>query len=242
VIAAGSPVSMLCMRRYRWFGVLLLLNFALVAAVKIKFDIAADLLWMSHVALLLAGVGLVCGRMLLVTATLVSVFLLHAIWLADCIAWLLTGHFPIGVTRYLAGADGLTWVATAHHFYLMPLLIVIIAKCHTWPKEALPVAICLFLYLTVVSRVVSPRDLNVNYAFGTLTAVDHPVVNWVNRLPGSLYLLTLNVVVTALMFVPVHLLGRWWAGRRRSAQKNARGRSARKLLVSRPSADTQTPG
>ena len=197
-----------CGRRGRWLGALFACQFVLVIGVKSHQQLLPEIWWMSHVGLLIAAIGLLIQRDLWVTTALTGIAVLHAIWVADCLAWMVTDQSPLGATAYLHGAGVWTWLATSHHFFLAPLLATVIARCRRWPAETLPAAIALFLLLTVVSRAALLPAFNINYAFGVLTAWDHPVTNWINRCHGSIYMLGLNAFVTLFMFVPVHLAGR----------------------------------
>lgn len=197
----------------RWIGAALLVHFGVVCAVKISSGRGEEILWMSHVGLFLAGLGLASCSVPMVTIALTGVLVLHGLWLLDCLCWWMLGVFPLGATNYLVEADAWDWVATAHHFYLAPLLVVMVRRHRRWPDETLLGATAAYLILTVISRAVTTPAANVNYAFGVLTALDHPLVDLANRLPGPLYLLGLNAFVCALVFGPTALVGQRWARR-----------------------------
>ena len=132
---SDSPVGG---RHGRWIGLFLILNYLLICAVKIDKGAPAEVWWMSHVGLLLAGLGLVLNRALLVAAALISILVLHALWLVDCICWWTIGTFPLAITNYLAHANAKDWIATSDHFYFAPLLIVVLAKHRSFSVEAAP--------------------------------------------------------------------------------------------------------
>lgn len=201
----------------RWIGVLLLAQFAAVCIIKIHLEVAHEILWMSHVGLLLAGLGLAARSSVLIATSFTCVLVLHGIWLMDCVAWLISRRHPLGVTNYLDEATPLAWLATLHHFYLAPVLLVAVRRLRTWPAEALLAAAALYLVLTVISRGWLSPAANVNYAFGVLTSLDSPFLDWANRQPGWLYMLGLNGFVVVVMFWPAHVLGRAVAGGRRGA-------------------------
>ena len=190
----------------RVLGAILLLHFLVVCGIKWGQGGPAEILWMSHIALLLTGLGLCLRSPRLVATALVAVLIPHAIWLFDCGVGMTLGRFPLGICAYLESADWWTWIATLHHFYLVPLLLFLFARVRRVPREAFLAAVALFLYLTVVGRVCLPPMNNVNYAFLLLPGVDLPAVHWFNGLPRGLYLLALNAVMGGLVFLPTALL------------------------------------
>ena len=94
-----------------WIGSILLVNFAVVCALKIIHGIAGDILWMSNLGLLIAGIGFVRRSTVVVCTALIGIGVFHGIWLVDCLTWLFSGGLPLGVTSYLQGADMSVWAA-----------------------------------------------------------------------------------------------------------------------------------
>lgn len=203
--------------RRRWsriLGAMLAAQFILMVAIKIATGFAQEIAWMSHVALAAAAVGLLCSNAIFIASAFVGVSVLHCLWLADCFSWMATGDFPLGITNYLRDADGWVWLSTLHHFYLLPILIWSIRGLKRWPQEAFLAAVAAYLVLTTFSHALLDRSMNVNYAFGVLTAIDHPLVHLANRLPGATYLLGLVSFVTVFMFMPADMVGRRLVSRR----------------------------
>jgi hypothetical protein len=213
----------------RMLGGLLLIHFVIVCAIKTARGVPDEILWMSHIGLLLAGIGFVFHNATLLAAATIAIFVLHALWLGDCVAWLTTGHFPLGITTYLRDADAWVWLATAHHFYLIGLLPWCVTGRALGRPEALLLAVALYLSLTVASRAFTDPGLNVNFAFGARIGRPVPFFDWANRQPGALYLPGLNAFVAVAMFWPVNLVARM-LGRRDGALTGRRvaplGRSA----------------
>lgn len=189
-------------------GTLLLFQFVVMVIIKLATGLEQEIAWISHVTLLTAGFGLLLKVDLLVASSFVAIAVLHALWLADCFAWLATGSFPLGVTNYLEIADFWVWLSTVHHFFLLPILMIAVRRLQGWPAESLLLTVAIYLLLIVFSRGFLDRQLNVNYAFGVLTAIDHPLVHLANRLPGSIYLLGVVSFVTAFIFTPADMVGR----------------------------------
>ncbi len=190
----------------RWIGAALLVDFVVVCTIKVSTGVPGAILWLSHIGLLVAALGFLRRSVLLITAALIGVFVLHTLWLADCITWLASGTFPLGVTSYLADADVWAWVATAHHFYLAPLLIVTVWHYGQCPRAALSTAVGLFACLTILSRALLDPVGNVNFAFEVATSLDWAIFGWVNRLPVILYLMALNAFVSVAFFLTTYLV------------------------------------
>ena len=189
-------------------SVLLFAQFILVCAVKVPRGLGVELLWISHVALLLGASGLWLGSERATATALTSIFVVHVVWVGDCIAWLTTGSFPLGVTGYMADADVWTWLAAAHHAFLAPVLIIVLWRRRSFPVVSWLAATALFLVLTVTSRAVSSPAANVNYTYGVFGRIDCAPLNWLNRLPGTPYVLLLNVLVSLICFLSAVVLFR----------------------------------
>ena len=197
----------------QWIGAALLAHFAIVLSIKLHKGLGAEIWWISHAALLIAGVGLAARSSLLVSTALTSILVFHLVWLLDFGTWLYSGVFPLKITGYLADADCLTWIATLHHFYLVPLLIAVFLCDRQYPREALLASLAVFLYLTVVSGFALSPAANVNFAFAVLPGFEQPFIEWINGLSRTAYLLALNGTASGLIFLPTALVLRRFARR-----------------------------
>lgn len=209
--------------RSRALGLLLLTQFAILLAIKIHVGLLEDMFWLSHVCLLMAGVGCCLGRPLLYCTALTCLLGLHTLWLVDWALWQWSGSFPLGLTTYLQDGGFLTWLGTAHHFYLVPLLLVMICRRRVWPKETLLLSVALFLVLTVISRAFLSAAGNVNCAFGVPVNICEDLLARVHRLNGGVYLLALSTFVFVVFLVPANALGRRLARRGEPARRNRVG-------------------
>ena len=91
-----------------WLGGLILAHYAFLVALKAHDGLLQELWWNSHVTLLLAGVGLLLGRTLLVTTAITACALGHLGWMTDAAIGLTTGTFPLGMAHYLLETGPLT--------------------------------------------------------------------------------------------------------------------------------------
>ncbi|MGQ9649251.1 MAG: hypothetical protein ACUVXJ_04000 [Phycisphaerae bacterium] len=179
-----------------------------------------EILWLCHISLFLAGRGLVTQSLRLVAIACTAVALPHTFWLIDSLSGLLLGWFPLGATAYILTADTWTRIVTAHHFYLAPLLWVIVWRHGSFSRVALPAVSLLCLLLSMTCRVAVSPALSVNYAFFAVPVADHPFVAWVNSLDVIPYLLVINAIVSGVMFAPAALLMTCHAQKTRHGQND----------------------
>ena len=220
ITAAGSgdnrPGSVT--RCLRSAGLWLLGQYCVVVWWKVSSGCVGDLLWVSHVSLVMAGLGCLVGRAVFREAAFVLILVPHSIWLLDFLGWVVGGGAVLGLTDWLAHEGWLGWVATSHHFYLSGLLLGLVWLSGGWERMSLWVAVAAFLSLTVCARGMTEPADNVNWAWGVAPGIHGGVVGWVNRLAGEIYLLALNLGAFALAFLPAASAGaataRWGARRR----------------------------
>lgn len=186
----------------RFIGFVLAAQWVLTCILKFIEGQPVELAWLCHVTLLLAAMGLILNRPLLIHAALIAVLGPHSLWLMDLTGSVILGYSPFGITGYLEGMPWWVWLGTAHHLYLMPILLWIVLRSDDPPRGAIWLASVLYLYLTVFSHAFLPATDNVNYAHGLFGAIDFGLLNNLNRLPGAPYLLLLNVGTTAVFFAP----------------------------------------
>ncbi len=199
----------------RGIGMVLMMHYVLVCAIKIHQDKSEDIWWLCHATLALAAAGLFLRARTLIAMAFIGVLVPHVLWLSDA----LLGSFPglgcAGVHDYLVQADALTWLSTCHHFYLIPLLWISLRcmpeKAALKPIHALFGMAGLFVVMSVVSRVVLPEAANINFAHALFPASRKPLLVAINALPAAVYLLVLNSLVIGLLFVPAWLVLGWLA-------------------------------
>jgi hypothetical protein len=192
-------------RAGRWIGLALLINYLIAVLAKLAADKGPELFWMSHVGLLMAALGLIARRRWLVGAALTGVAVIHLMWITDAAVGLTTGSFPLRMADYLPKGDLKMWLGTAHHFYLVPLLAVLIIRDGHFPWRSLPVASLIFFVLTLISRYALSEQDNVNCAYLIRSGPSLGLITRLNGLKDLPYLLALNAGVTLLLFFPIAL-------------------------------------
>ncbi len=186
----------------RLVAVLLFAQFAVVCVVKVSKGLTLELVWLSHVSLLLAAVGMWTRHTVVLATAFSCVCTLHTLWCIDCLWGLSTGTFPFSATRYLDGADLSTWLATLHHFYLTPVLAWALIRQRQCPLIAVGTAATLWLVLTLICHAATPTHLNINYAHGLNNPFGYHWLACINRMHKSLYLLVLNGFIFVFCLTP----------------------------------------
>ena len=190
----------------RSLGFALLLQFTFLCVCKWAQGTPEQIWWVSHVSLLTTAAGLIGRRPWLVSAALTNVLLLHLLWLVDLGTWLLIGDFPFQVTTHMANASEATWVATAHHFYLTPALLLLFLREPQYRLESFLLACSIFLLLTLFCCLSLPQPANINCAFCVPAGITLCGADWLNSVPRTYYLTALNLAVGVFVFVPTAIL------------------------------------
>jgi hypothetical protein len=201
-----------------WWSILgaaLILHFTVTCIIKFSKGVGDDILWMSHMALALAGVGLLVRSPTVVAAVLTGILFTHTLWLIDLCAWVLGFGFPLHLTYYMEAAPLSTWISTGHHLYLLPLLLWIVIRSGRYPGSALVFVLLIFAVLTLASFWLTDPARNVNRVHGIVPDFGFPPFLWANDLrsnePGgprgnTAFLLALNALATIILFIPMAAL------------------------------------
>lgn len=183
-------------------GIAMLAHFVLLAALKVHIERPGEILWISHVALLLGGIGLVLARPRLVSSALISVAVLHALWLVDALCGVCLGTFPLGLTRYLLDCDLRSLAATSHHLYLAPILAAYMLRDGRPCRHAWLAASAVMTVVTVLSRFALPPELNVNFAHAVMPRSTDSAFVWMNQQSSPVFLTIHLSVVTTCAILP----------------------------------------
>jgi len=144
-------------------GYFLLLHWIVLLFDRAVHDQLYNMFWVSHLALLLVVIGFLAGSTLILTGALISVVIVHGLWIYDLIALMFTGVAPLNYVTYVQTLPLFRKVLTIHHIYLLPLLFAWL-----WDKrfdaKGWLVATGLFLFSTLISFIALPYEYNINCA------------------------------------------------------------------------------
>lgn len=193
-------------RLERGVGVVLLAHFGLQAWVKWDGGAIGEMLWLSNVALLMAAVGLLWGRVSAVAVALLWVGVPHAVWAIDFAGLAVTGESRLGVLAYWPASDAWVRLGTAYHLYLGPVLLAVIARRGVALRPWLPAAAVLFLVLAVLSRLLVAPALNVNWVYHAELRSGFGLIDHFNAIPDGVYLLALTAGMAVGAFAPTAII------------------------------------
>ena len=196
-----NPASRDATRCQRVIGWVVLAHWLTVVTIKCMQGRAGEVVWLSHLALALTGLSLVIGRAGLARAVMIAVAVPHLVWLADALGLLVGGRSPTLITSYLSAATAADWVATAHHFYLLPLLWWRVGRGGrlAW-RDALGAWLLIASAVAAGRWVAGPGD-NINYAY----YVGCSNVSWLEALhamPATAYTAGLLVLAALVVVLP----------------------------------------
>ncbi|MBI2176487.1 hypothetical protein HYU40_04055 [Candidatus Woesearchaeota archaeon] len=141
-------------------GALLLLHWVALLIDRLTGKFLYNLLWMSHIGLLLAAVGFLRRNNLLLSAALISVFLGHGLWIYDFAMLMVTGASPLDYSIRPAGL--LQVPLTSHHLYLAPLLLLALWRQRKISPKGWMVASAVFAFASTASFLFVSPEFNVN--------------------------------------------------------------------------------
>ncbi|MEM7229159.1 MAG: hypothetical protein AAF432_10130 [Planctomycetota bacterium] len=191
-----------------WLTAIAVLHVINLLTHKIATDTTEEMLWLSNVGLMLAVAGLFIRSSLFIGTSLTMIGVAHAIWMFDAACGYTVGLHPLGSTTYLRTADPWHWLATSHHFVLLPGLIFIIVRQRFFERRSFLAACAVFALISVSSRLLLPASVNVNYSHKIFPDVTLATLAEINALPVPLFLLFLNAWVIATLFLPTTIIVR----------------------------------
>lgn len=208
--------SFLSKYSYQIIGFILTINWILLVIDRIQYGITYNLFWISHLALLLAIIGFFLGSDLLLSGALISILVVHGFWIIDFIGMVLTGSSPFGYTSYIMLLTPYRRLITAHHLYLLPLLVITVWKRKKINPRGWVVASALFLIATSMA-LAYPVAYNLNCAhFACPTAIKIvPLLGILTKTYHLAYFIFLNLIVSVFVFfIPNIILSKMFQMRR----------------------------
>lgn len=144
-------------RKWLWIypvaGSAMLGHFIFCLCRCIYLGVPEHVLWISHIATLIGGIGAVLRNRFLISLALVTCLGHHLFWLFDITSWLITGNFIVGVTAYLQQASLGAWLQTSNHFFVAPMLLVLAILQGAINKYIWIWASALFVFLITVGLI-----------------------------------------------------------------------------------------
>jgi len=176
-----------------------------------------EILWGCNTSLLMAAMGLLTGRPLLVGTASLIVGLDQSCWYIDCLGYLVTGRFPLGVAKYLTcpSTSWLHFFTAFHHLWFLPVCLFSLSG-RGMPEYSYTFSVVLTSILVIISRTITPyavkqgsavKIFNINMAYEFWQDVQVGFAHRYNHHHPMVYLPYLIIVCNlALNTLPVILL------------------------------------
>ncbi|MCE8052997.1 hypothetical protein HOP61_17015 [Halomonas daqingensis] len=164
--------------------------------------------WLCNVASFLILIGLWLESRLLLSMQWLSVALVGAFWTLDVgVAWL-TGVHPIGGTEYMLDPEH-PWLARVLSLYhlILPLVAGYAVLTLGYDPRALRWQTLLTWLLLPLTYLFTEPERNINWVHGPFGTPQQ----WADPL---LYLLLLALAWPLVLYLPLHVVMRWWQKRR----------------------------
>jgi len=189
-------------------GIVFLGHFTFCLCRCIYLGVPEQVLWVSHIATLTGGIGAFLRNRFLISLALVTCLGHHLFWLFDIASWLITGNFAVGVTAYLQNASLGAWIQTSNHFFVPPMLLILLIHQGTINKHIWIWASVLFVSLITAGLIFFSPASNVNCAYYPWPGLQRLVFMLPGLAPFSprLYLFYVIVLTTFGNYLPVTLI------------------------------------
>ena len=167
-------------------------------------------LWACNTGMALATVGIFLHRRVLVGAAVAVVSIDQCLWYIDCIFKLTTGKFKVGVAKYLDWPETpfVQKLFSWHHLWFLPVCIYYLRNTGngTMPNGSLYLAMIGVFSMGLISRILTPRDLNINMCFECWQDVHVSLFHLCDNKAAFIYLPWLVILFNILMIIPWQLM------------------------------------
>ncbi len=180
-----------------WFKLVYTFFFSIIMYVNLFHYGWRNLLWFSHIALLLLFVGIWSGKRLFVSMAGISVLVFHSLWTTSFFAQLLFG-LELGGVSYMfdSGTPLFLRSVSLFHVFTPPLITIILSKTG-YERKAFRYQKFWGAFVIIITYILSPEK-NINWVHGP--------VNPQNFLNPALYLLILIAGVITFVYYPTHIV------------------------------------
>ena len=167
-------------------------------------------MWACNCGMALATVGIFSCQRILVGAAVAVVSIDQCLWYIDCILKLCTGKFHVGVARYLEWPETpfVQKVFSWHHLWFLPVCIFYLRNTGpgNMPADSLKLAMIGVFSMGIISRILTPRELNINMCFECWQDVHVSLFHIFDTKAVYIYLPWLIVMFNILMMIPWQLM------------------------------------
>ena len=167
-------------------------------------------LWACNAGMALATTGILSHKPIFVGAAIGVVAIDQMLWYFDCLFKLTTGSFKIGVAKYLEWPETpmVQKIFSWHHLWFLPVCIYYLRNTGngTMPNGSLYLAMIGVFSMGLISRILTPRDLNINMCFECWQDVHVSLFHLCDNKAAFIYLPWLVILFNILMIIPWQLM------------------------------------
>jgi hypothetical protein len=203
----------------RWLGAAIAAHLVWLIALQTAVGDSEQLLWLSYTCVAMVGIGLMARAQMCITAPLLICAIPHALWLLDLFIGMTTGVFPFHLATPLARGNLLSWISTSHHFFLLPILYIMIKRGAVPTVGSVMVATTVYIALLGASRPAGAAD-NINWSHRIFPAWDFVGFEYFSTLDAPFYLAAMTLLMSALVFFPTMRLSAAIAKQSESGSKS----------------------
>ncbi len=191
---------------------------------NLRFYGPINYLWFCDIALLTTGIGLWTESRLLLAMSAISLFGPSTLWMIDFFHKIITHRDLMGMTDYMQDPQLPLPLRVASTFHLwLPILLLGCIHRLGYDQRALRCQTVFAVVVLLLSRTLGAPPpahdihevVNINCAYGTSDAAPQ------TKLPAVLYLAKVVVKCWVGMYLPTHLLLRWFFRRHQSRSVKA---------------------
>ncbi|KAN0009584.1 hypothetical protein ACTFIU_006879 [Dictyostelium citrinum] len=98
----------------------------------------ADTLWLCNLSIVFGFISIAVNKPIFLGIACNCTLIVHALWVVDVVAWLITGSFPLGNAEYISWPT-ITWgeiITTTHHAWFVPLSMICLHRNGGYPSGA----------------------------------------------------------------------------------------------------------
>tara|TARA_Y100000034_G_C6772007_1_gene344432 strand:- start:131 stop:838 length:708 start_codon:yes stop_codon:yes gene_type:complete len=184
-------------------GIFFLLLFLFKLIQNIYANAPRTSLWFCTTFLLIIFIGLYFNNLLILSSSIVSLFIIETLWVIDLIYFSFSGKLIIGIASYLFTLSPSEYILTFYHFFSLLIPIYIVFSVKKFHKNAWILSSLHLLILSILT--ISLTKVNINCV---RSACEMGIFNFLYYLkpPWLPFIFFQWIGITLIIFIPTNLL------------------------------------
>jgi len=192
-------------KNFKFLGLAFIAFYLFYVGLSIYDGVPELSLWFCITSALLFGIGLYYKNTLLLSATVVSSFIINLPLAIDLISYSLTGTLVIGSGSYVIALSPLRYIMTFYHIFLLVLPVYVIFLVKDFHKYAWLFSTLHYFLLSVLTLLVTTPENFVNFVLGpaSLGIFNFMYALKLNQIP---YFVFNWIFVSVFIFLTTHIV------------------------------------